>query len=113
MLGEGTGSAGSGMAANAAGEVLIAPDGNGGPLWSVDVVDGIVTETATLSGGTEHTDEINAMTWLQGTLYTVESSDDGSPASPANLISIDPATGFITVIGELPTGIDALASALP
>jgi hypothetical protein len=113
ILGGGTASYGGAMASNAAGVVYIAPEGNTGVLYTVDTGTGVVTAGPTLNGGNAQNDALNSMTFFNGVLYAVESDDAADPTSAANLVTIDTTTGVITLVGALPPGIDAIASAAP
>jgi hypothetical protein len=105
-LGNGTGSSGSGLTTDSLGTILAAPQGTGGPLYSVNPTTGVVTATVTLTsediGGS-----ISSLAFHKGTLYGVVKTD------PPTLVSIDRTTGALTNIGALPQNVDAMASQTP
>jgi hypothetical protein len=81
-------------------------------IYSVDPADGTVTPTAAVSpdGGV-----INSMSWLEGVLYVVDSSNAVGqvPGAPNDLATLDPVSGILTTIGPLPVGVDAIAGPQP
>jgi hypothetical protein len=111
VIGPGSSSAGSGIAANAMGTVFCGIQGISGTLDTVDALTGVVTVGPALSGGMY--DEINSMTFLNGTLFATDARDTGYLLSPVNLATIDPLTGVITQVGPLPNGVDAIAGITP
>ncbi|MCK6546007.1 DNRLRE domain-containing protein [Myxococcota bacterium] len=102
LVGGGVWAYGTGFAADRDGVLYVAPHGARGALYTVDPRDGDVTELSTLRGTL---DWITAMTFLEGTLYAIESTDDGASV----LVSIDPSTGVVTTIAPLPPNVAALA----
>ena len=104
----GISSAGSGLATDATGQVWFAPGRVNGSLYTLDPTTGVGTEVVGLSGGTY--DNINSMSFLNGTLYAVETQDTGSTASAQHLVTIDTTTGVLTPVGTVPTPIDSLAA---
>ena len=102
----GLGTYGSGLASNAAGTLYYAGNGTAGPLHTIDPTTGLPTTVATLSGGINDGYPISALAFdSSGTLFGVE----GSFGAPAYLISIDTATGAITVRGQTIDRLDAIA----
>ncbi len=104
----GVSSSGSGIAVDTEGVVWFVPGRVNGNLYIINPMTGIGFEGPALTGGTY--DNINSLTFLNGTLYGVDTQDLGSTSSLQVLITIDTATGAITPIGPIPTGIDAIAS---
>jgi len=104
----GVSSSGSGMAVDTEGVVWFVPGRVNGNLYIINPTTGVGFEGPALSGGTY--DNINSLTFLDGTLYGVDTQDLGSVGSLQVLITIDTATGVITPIGPIPTGVDSIAS---
>ena len=118
-IGGGINSYGSGMATDRSGTVYVAPDGNdvtaGGTaqLSTVDTATGAVTAGPVMTGGDPNLDAVNAMAFHNGVLYAINNDENSNPATATEFVAIDTATGVITRIGLLPTGVDALASTVP
>jgi sugar lactone lactonase YvrE len=115
-LGGGTNSYGSGVATNAAGTLYACTTGDGefgGTLDTVNPVTGVVTVGPALSDATGPEDAICGLTFLNGVLYCVLNEDINDPLSACNLGTIDTTTGVITLVGPLPSGIDAIAGWAP
>ena len=66
-----------------------------------------------MTGGDPNLDAVNAMAFHNGVLYAINNDENSNPATATELVAIDTATGVITPIGLLPTGVDALASTVP
>ncbi len=99
------GTTGGGLAI-VGGTVYVAPNGANGPLATINTTTGAGTVVSTLNGA-PFTNAINAMASGGGALYGVD-SDTGGIAN-TRLVTIDPASGLVTLIGTLPTDTDALA----
>jgi hypothetical protein len=108
ILGPGTNSGGSGMAADGDGNVFIVPLSTD-EVFQVDPIAGGVTSLGVLIG--VPLDRINAMTFLNGTLFAV-TMDNSSPRN-ATLISIDLGTLEVTELGPLPPDVDSIAGTAP
>jgi hypothetical protein len=117
VVGGGTGSSGSGIAADAVGTIFSAPGGVNGTLNTVDPLTGVVTVGPALSGASANVTEINALAFLSGTLYAL--GNQSGVTSPVELYTIDPATGVMTLVIAYPPGpldgraFDSLAGLAP
>jgi Ca2+-binding RTX toxin-like protein len=102
---------GSGLASNAAGTLYYAGYGDAGPLHTVNRGTGATTVATTLNGTTN--DAIAALAFdAAGTLFGVRL--DSTPAtSTAELITIDPASGAISVRGPSVNRLDAIVFETP
>jgi len=109
---------GSGMSVDDDGTVWFVGGGVANPtsgtdnrLYLVNLATGTLTTGASLAftGIATSYDRINALAFMDGTLYGVASPTNGDPEPPL-LISINTSSGGITVIGPLPMDIDTLAS---
>lgn len=90
---------GNGLAASAAGVLFLSSEGDDGPLRTISRVDGSTTIVATMNGTGGA--NINALAFSAGgTLYGSTSGN--------NLITINTATGAVTVLGPSVNGIDAI-----
>jgi hypothetical protein len=102
----GIGTYGSGLASDAAGTLYYTGSGTGSVLRTINPVTGLPTVVATLSGGVNFGDPINALAFdSSGVLFGVENAF----ASAAYLTSIDTSTGLITVRGQSIDRLDAIA----
>jgi hypothetical protein len=95
------GSAGTGMTYNSAtDQILLAPSGSSGPLYTVNVMGG-VTAGPTLGGVMG---SVKGLAFSNGTLYGLDSSGGG------NFVTYNQMTGAMTVLSALPhPNIDSLA----
>jgi hypothetical protein len=109
LIGGGTSSYGDGLATLADGTVVIAPQGAQGPLASVDLGDGAVTNMVEELQGASATPPICGLTSFRGTLYALLCTQAG-PESGSVLATIDPDDGTITYLGSAPANADAIAS---
>lgn len=101
---------GSGLAANAAGTIFFAGEGDNGPLRTISPVTGAPTTVATLSGApfSGISGPINAMAFdAGGTLYAIDGAFSGD--STRFLVTINTATGVVTTQGQTINNADALA----
>ncbi|MEE8105220.1 MAG: hypothetical protein V3T86_06775 [Planctomycetota bacterium] len=100
-------SSGSGMAADKDGTVYFIPQGD--TLYMIDPDTGVGTEGPDITGlnlgGT-----INSLTFFRGVLYGIDALNERLEDDPSALVSVDTTTGALTLIGELPDDIDAIAS---
>jgi hypothetical protein len=127
-LGNGNNSAGSGLAANAAGTMYVIPCGGCGftmgsaddsDLYTVDPGTGVLTYATDLIDNTTNGDvelgntTIAAMTFDNaGNLWGFAGAFIGGGSSSSDLVSINTTTGeLLTVCSGLPDGIDALSFA--
>jgi hypothetical protein len=106
-IGEGTGSAGSGLTFDASETLWFFGGGEEGPYYSVDPATGEVTERGELTPVDEEDASISAATTdcAQTTIYG-SLNNFGEP--PANLLTIDTATGQLVNKGSTVTSIDGL-----
>jgi hypothetical protein len=105
------GSAGSGIAANAAGTIYAALNNACGPLQTINKTTGAGTSVATMTGSTACVG-INGMTFHNGQLFGVRK--DNNPGQ--TLLKINHTTGAVTVVGlpgGLPNPIESIASPTP
>ncbi len=102
----GIGTSGAGLASSAAGTLFFAGDGNGGDLRTIDRSTGAPTTVATMNG--TGGDEVAALAFnAAGTLFGVGLDTDPTPAT-SELITIDPASGSVTVLGPSVNRLDAI-----
>lgn len=107
ILGPGEGSSGSGNTFVGATWYGVL-DGAAGPLDTIDLATGTTTDVATLTGAPLPAYEIAAMsTSPDGTIYAsnLQYVSDGGDAY---LVTINPATGAVTTIGQMPDRMDAI-----
>lgn len=101
---------GSALAGNG-NPLILAGSGDDGCLHEIDTGTGAASCPVTLSGSSPFEDAISASDFHSGgTLFAVRLEID--PAGPAELITIDTATGVITVIGDTVDALDAIAFGL-
>ena len=110
VIGDSVNAFGAGLAFDGRSRIYLAAQGSEGPLYSLDPSTGTSTAGPLLGGGDIDFSSIGAMTFLGARLLGVDIESGRSADTRADLIEIDPATGLITRIGALPTGIDALAT---
>jgi hypothetical protein len=119
VVGGGTGSFGSGIAADAVGTIFSTTSGVNGTLDTVDPLTGVVTVGPAVTGASPNPSAINALAFLNGTLFALGNDSDNSPASALELYRIDTATGVMTLVAAYPPGafggraMDSLAGATP
>lgn len=99
----------AGLAVSSTGVAYVTPRGASGTLDIVDVATGTVRPGPQLSGAPFPT-AINSMTFTPSGLLLAVNSNAGNPSN-TRLVTINTATGAISVIGTLPDDIDALAFA--
>ena len=96
-----------GLALIGGGRALIAGTGGNGTLDLVDLVTGTITTGPRLTGA-PFPDLVNGLAYSpNGTLYAVNTNFGGT--SRADLVTVDPRNGKVSVIGPLPNDTDALA----
>ncbi|MHC5011371.1 MAG: IPT/TIG domain-containing protein [Planctomycetota bacterium] len=100
---------GRAMESDVAGTVVFAPHRNHGALFTVNTTTGAATAGPTLTGAINPNGALAALAWFQGTLYGIDNGANATTTSAADLVTVDPATGATTLVGPMPTGIDALA----
>jgi hypothetical protein len=97
---------GSGLASNSNGTLFLAGEGDNGPLRTVNSANGTTTQIATLNGTTG--DPIAALAFNSAdTLFGVR-IDFNLDNRPTELITINTATGAITVLGPSVDRLDAI-----
>ena len=97
---------GSGLAANGAGVLYYAGSGSDGMLRTVSRATGLTTDVAVLTGGPAPASSIAALAFSPtGTLYGVF-LDETTKAS--QLLTINPTTAAITILGPSVTALDAI-----
>jgi hypothetical protein len=110
VVGEsGTSTSGSGLASNAAGVLYFAGSRDDGPLRTVDRTTGALTTVTTMDGTTNR--QLAALAFdAAGTLFGARLTDAGGTSPrPADLVTIDPATGAVTSRGPSVDRFDAIA----
>jgi hypothetical protein len=101
---------GSGLASNAAGTIFLAGFGDNGELDTVDRSTGAATMVATLDGSAG--DPIGALAFdAAGTLFGARQSFNFCCPRPADLLTIDAASGAISSRGPSVDALDAIAFA--
>jgi uncharacterized repeat protein (TIGR01451 family) len=104
----GISTAGGGLAGNGD-PLLLTGDGDNGCLRSIDITTGDDTCPVTLTGGAGGGWEIGALDFnAAGTLFGVRLNTSDA-ARPADLLTIDPTTGAVTVVGATVPRLDAIA----
>jgi hypothetical protein len=89
------------------GKALLATTGGHGRIDSVDMATGVIERGPDLEGA-PFPDIISGLAWSpKGVLYAIN-TNFGTPAL-ADFVSIDPATGKVTLIGPLPNDTDAIS----
>lgn len=97
---------GSGLAANSADVLYYAGSGSDGMLRTVSRATGLTTDVAVLTGGPASSSSISALAFSPGgTLYGVF-LDETTKAS--QLLTINPTTAAITILGPSITALDAI-----
>jgi hypothetical protein len=109
VVGEGTGSFGSGLSADSNDTLFLTPEGDQGDLYTVDRDDGSVSSVVTLDGSVG--DAINSLAFdrkdnLFGTRKLV-------PETARDLIRVDTNTGDVTSVGDSIERLDALEFSEP
>lgn len=99
---------GSGLAATSAGGLLFAGLGEAGPLHLVDRTTGAETVAATLNGSAVDALPISALAFSGSTLYGVRLNFN-PPTRTTELVTINTASGAITVVGPSVDFLDAIA----
>lgn len=99
----------SGLAIDGSGTAFITPSGAGGTLDTIDIATGAVKPGPPLTGA-PFPSGINSMTFTPSGLLLAVNSNAGSPAL-ARLVTINTASGAVSMIGTLPDDTDALAFA--
>jgi hypothetical protein len=93
---------------NSLGKLILAGEGEAGPLRTVDFNTGATTQIATLNGNSTNAYPIAALAFDgTGTLFGVRVNTNLA-TRPTELITINPATGAITSLGPSVDGLDAI-----
>ncbi len=100
-----TGGVGNGLAADAAGNLFLAPAKANGNLYRVDTTTGAAGMAKLMTGPT---DSLNALTFVGATMYANGGTGTG-PTATETLYTIVPGTGAVTRVGPMPIETDALA----
>jgi hypothetical protein len=95
----------SGIAANGDAAVWMANYLNA-PIRTIETATSAVASGATMAG----TGHCRGLAWHDGTLYGINGAYTGGWLT-SQLVAIDPDTGDVTVLGELPIGVDSIVSA--
>lgn len=98
--------AGAGLAANTAGAIFLAGNGNNGPLYTIDKSNGSPTNVTTLTNAPGNQGaQVPALAFdSSGTLFAFSRGKN-------DLLTIDTTTGVITDLGATQPGLNALAFA--
>jgi hypothetical protein len=100
-----TANGGNGLAADAAGNLYLAPAHANGNLYRIDTTTGAAGIARLMNGPT---DFLNALTFVGGTMYASGTTGTG-PGATETLYTIVPGTGAVARVGALPIETDAIA----
>lgn len=104
---------GGGTAADAAGTIWLAGEGEAGNLHTIDKDDGSATSQGTLDGDATDDDPISSLSFsCDDVLHGVRVDNDASPAT-TELLTIDTSTAEITSLGASVDNLTAIAFACP